>query len=147
MLEAPLSACCAGKAARRRSAAAWLRGVLGLPGAVLPLLPSASCPLCLSAYVGILSALGLGFLFTERVLLYLVPAFLVVGMASIAWTLPAHRRRAPLLLAVAASVLIVCGRLVWSVQPAVYLGAGLFLGAAGWNLWLRVRAKHEAQLS
>lgn len=132
--------CVTGQKANRGSrVSAWFRAALGVPGALLSLLPSANCPLCMAAYAGILSTLGLGFLFTERVLACLVPVFLVVGVASIAWTLPAHGRKAPLLIAVIASVLIVSGRLVWSAPTAVYLGAPLFLAAAGWNFWLRMK--------
>ena len=142
-----LSPCCASaqKKEQRRSVSAGLRAALSGPGAVLPLVPSANCPLCLAAYTGILSTLGLGFLFTERVLSHLVVVFLVVGVGSIAWTLRAHGRRSPLLLAVLASALIVSGRLIWSMPLAVYLGAALFLTAAAWNFWLRVQLTRKAQ--
>lgn len=124
-----------------------VRALAGLPAALLPLVPSFSCPVCIAAYAGVLSALGLGFLFTERVLLPLIALSLVLGVASIAWTARAHGRKAPLVVATVAALLIASGRLVWSQPLAVYLGATAFLVAAGWNLCLRlsaVRKEHAA---
>ena len=110
---------------------------------MLPLVPSFSCPACIAAYAGVLSALGLGFLFTDEVLQPLIVLWLLVGVGSIAWTMRAHGRRAPLVLAASASLAIACGRLVRSLPPMVYLGAAAFLIAAGWNLWLRLSAKRR----
>ena len=127
--------------ARLSRAAEGFRALASLPGAVLPLVPSFSCPACIAAYVGVLSALGLGFLFTERVLAPLIVSALALGVASIAWTVRAHGRKAPLALAAAAASLIVAGRLLWTAPVAVYIGAAAFLAAAGWNLWLRARVR------
>lgn len=124
-------------------AAEGLRALASVPGAVLPLLPSFSCPACIAAYAGVLSALGLGFLFTDEVLQPLIALSLVVGVASIAWTVRAHGRKAPLVLAVVAALLLASGRLVWSLPPVVYLGAAVFLFAAGWNLWLRLSVRRK----
>lgn len=121
-----------------------MRALASVPGAVLPLLPSFSCPVCIAAYIGVLSALGLGFLFTEEVLLPLIVLSLVVGVASIAWTMRAHGRTAPLVLGVGAALVIASGRLVWCLPLLVYLGAAAFLFAAGWNLRLRLLARGAA---
>lgn len=145
--ERPCCRATAEKGPRRRPFSAWLRAATSLPGAILPLLPSANCPLCLAAYAGVLSTLGLGFLFTERVLANLVPVFLAVGVASLAWSRRAHGRLWPLALAVVASVLIVCGRLIWTVPVLVYAGAPLFLAAALWNLTLRLRLMRLERLA
>jgi hypothetical protein len=124
---------------RARRASDGLRALASLPGGLLPLVPSFSCPACITAYAGVLSALGLGFLFTERVLLPLIALSLVLGLASIAWTVRLHGQKAPLVLAGAAGLLIASGRLVWALPLVAYLGAAGFLLAAGWNLWLRLR--------
>ncbi len=128
---------------RPSRASEGLRALASLPGAVLPLVPSFSCPACIAAYAGVLSALGLGFLFTDAVLQPLIALSLVVGVASIAWTVRAHGRKAPLVLAAIAALLIASGRLVWSVPLVVYLGATAFLFAAGWNLGLRLSARRK----
>jgi len=122
-----------------RQAKEGLRALASLPGALLPLVPSFSCPACVAAYAGVLSALGLGFLLTEQVLLPLIALSLVLGVASIAWTARAHGRRAPFILAINAALLIASGRFAWSLPLVVYIGAAGFLLAAGWNLWLRLQ--------
>lgn len=136
---------CAGSPERSAPsrAAEALRALASLPGAVLPLVPSFSCPACIAAYAGVLSALGLGFLFTDEVLQPLIVISLVIGVTSIAWTMRAHGRRAPLVLAASAALVIAIGRLVWSLPLVVYLGAAAFLVAAGWNLWLRLSARRK----
>ncbi len=125
----------------RSRASAGLRALANLPGALLPLAPSFSCPACVAAYAGVLSALGLGYLLTERVLLPLIVLSLFLGVASIAWTIRAHGRKAPVVLAAVAALLIASGRLVWSLPLVVYIGAAAFLAAAGWNLWLRAGSR------
>ncbi len=114
-----------------------LGAVAAVPAAILPLLPSLTCPLCLAAYGGVLSSLGLGFLVRETVLQPLIVVFLLVTIASIAWATKRHRRPAPLLLAVAGSLAILAGRLVWTAPLAVYGGAAGVVVAAIWNLFLR----------
>jgi len=64
----------------------WLGSLATVPGALVALLPAATCPACLGAYFGVLSALGLGFLLTNRVLVPVVVGFLVLGIAIIAWS-------------------------------------------------------------
>lgn len=129
--------------ARTRKAFEGLQALASLPGALLPLVPNFSCPACIAAYAGVLSALGLGFLFTEEVLVPLLATALVLGVGSIAWTMRAHGRKAPLVLSVTAALLVASGRLVWSLPLVVYLAATAFLVAAGWNLWLRLSAMRK----
>lgn len=125
------------RAAQPSKNTGWLRSLALVPGAVLPLLPSATCPLCLAAYGGILSALGLGFLVNKRVLDPLIVAFLALGILSMGFSMRSHRHSSPLLLAIAGSAAVVAGRLVWNAPAALYVGVGLFAGASIWNLWLK----------
>lgn len=126
----------------------WVRSLALVPGAVLPLLPSATCPLCLAAYGGILSALGLGFLVNKRVLDPLIIVFLAVGILSMAFSMRSHRHSGPLLLAIIGTAAVVAGRLIWNVPTALYIGIGLFAGASIWNLWLkRPKAEHLVQIA
>lgn len=126
-----------GRLATRSEGRNWIRSLAVLPGALLPLLPSATCPMCLAAYAGVLSAVGLGFLFNERVLGPLVVVFLAVGIFSVAWSARSHRRLGPLLVTVAGSGAVVAGRLVWNIPMALYTGVALLIGASLWNLWLK----------
>ena len=115
----------------------WLGAALTLPAAVLPLLPSFTCPVCLAAYAGVLSTLGLGFVLTESVLAPLIVVFLVVGIASVARTTRSHRRAGPLSMIVAGSGAVVAGRLVWNAPVVMYVGIALVVAASLWNLWLK----------
>jgi hypothetical protein len=100
-------------------------------------LPVAHCPACLGAYFAVLSTLGLGFLVSERVLAPLIGVFLVLGLATVAWSTRSHRRLGPLVITIIGSAAVVAGRLIWSVPAVLYGGVVLLVGAALWNLWLK----------
>jgi hypothetical protein len=85
----------------------------------------------------VLSALGLGFLFNERVLAPLIIVFLTLGVGSIAWSTRSHGRIAPLSTTVLGAGGVVGGRLIWSGPPLLYTGVSLFVSASLWNLWLK----------
>ncbi len=107
-----------------------------LPGIVAAVLPRATCPICVAAYAGVVSALGLGFLLTDRVLNPIILGSLAVRVGSRAWSGRQRRRSAPLLLALAGAAGVVLGRIVWSLPVVVYGGVALLLGASVWTLWL-----------
>ena len=107
-----------------------------LPGIVAAVLPRATCPICVAAYAGVVSALGLGFLLTDRVLNPIILGSLAVSVGSVAWSGRQRRRSAPLLLALAGAAGVVLGRIVWSLPVVVYGGVALLLGASVWTLWL-----------
>ena len=115
----------------------WLRSTASLPAAILPLLPSTTCPACVAAYAGVLSTLGLGILLTERALAPLIVEFLVLGLVSVAWATKSHRRYGPLRMTLLGSLAVVCGRLLWSLPAVLYAGVALLFGATLWNLWLK----------
>jgi mercuric ion transport protein len=123
------------RANRRRRP--WRQSLAMLPGAFLALLPSATCPACLAAYAGVISALGLGFLLQDRVLVPLIAVFLAVGLASVAWSTRSHRRAGPLVATALGSAAVVLGRIVWSAPNLVYGGAALLVAASLWNVWLK----------
>ncbi len=120
----------------KRGRRAWLRAVIAAPAAVLPLLPSFSCPVCLAAYAGVLSSLGLGFVLNESVLRPLIVLFLGIAVGSVAWGTRRHRKRGPVVAAAAGALSIIAGRIVWSVPLAVYGGVICVVLAAIWNLVL-----------
>jgi len=119
---------------RRRE---WIRSLALIPGAVLPLLPAASCPACLTAYAGVLSAVGLGFLLTDQVLKPLIISFLLIGIAGVGFSTLSHRRPGPLVFTLIGSAAVAVGRLFWSAPPVLYAGVALLIGASLWNLWLK----------
>jgi len=115
----------------------WLRSLAVMPGALLPLLPSATCPACLSAYAGLLSAVGLGILLNERVLAPLIVVFLIIGVVSVAWSTCSHRRAGPLVATLLGSAAVIMGRVVGHVHTLLYAGVVTVIGASVWNLWLK----------
>lgn len=139
--EATISAAIRRALPRRRGV---LQSLALLPGALLALLPSATCPACIAAYAGVLSALGLGFVFNERVLAPLIAVLLAVGVASVAWSTRSHRRPGPLAATVAGSAAVVAGRLIWNLPALLYLGIGVLIAAATWNFWLKLPGRERA---
>lgn len=121
----------------RRGRPAWLQMLIAIPGAALPLLPSFSCPVCVAAYAGLLSSLGLGFLLTDRVQRPLIVAFLIVSVAGVGWAARQYKRVGPFALALLGSAGIVVGRLVWGVAPALYVGVVCLVAGTVWNLILK----------
>jgi hypothetical protein len=116
-----------------------------LPAAFLSLLPAVTCPACLGAYAGLLSAFGLGFLVRSTVLEPLLISTLLVGLASIVWSTLARRNPWPLALTLLGDLAVVVGRYVLASQEMQWLGFPLILGGALWNIWLRRRRRPASQ--
>lgn len=125
------------ESASRRGRPDWLQTIIAIPAAALPLLPSFSCPVCIAAYAGLLSSLGLGFLLTDRVQRPLIVAFLIVSVAGVGWAARQYKRVGPFALALLGSAGIVVGRLVWGVAPALYVGVVCLVAGTVWNLILK----------
>jgi len=121
----------------------WLRSLAMVPGALLPLLPSATCPACVAAYAGVLSAVGLGFLLNERLLAPLIVLFLAIGIASVAWSTRSHRRAGPLIATLLGSTAVIMGRVVGHVHALLYAGVMILIAASLWNLWLKKRRPQQ----
>lgn len=121
----------------------WTKSMSSVPGAIISLLPNATCPACLGAYAGLVSALGIGFLFTRSVLIPLLVFLLLLGVVGGVAAKRRHRRLFPLVLTVAGSIAILLGRIVWDVPVAVYGGAVLLLTASLSNLYLRGVSSEE----
>lgn len=117
-----------------------------VPAAVLPLLPSATCPVCLAAYAGVLSSVGLGFLLNDQVQRPLILVFLGITVVSVAWAATQYRRFSPFLLVLSGSVAIVAARILSNVPWVVYLGVGLLVTGAFWNLLLKRPRRKLVQL-
>ena len=120
--------------------------LVAIPAAVLPLLPSFSCPVCVAAYAGLVSSLGLGFLFTDRVQRPLIIAMLIVSVSSVGWAAKRYKRLGPFVLVLIGSGAIVAGRLVWSIKPALYAGVASLVAGTVWNLILKQPSRSHVQL-
>lgn len=121
----------------RKSRGYRLQHLAALPAAALALLPAATCPACLGGYLGVLSAIGLGFLVDERVLSPLILLALAIGIAGIARSMGRHSRPGPLALTILGSAAVIAGRLIWNIPVVLYGGITLILGASFWNLFIK----------
>ena len=135
--------------ASRRGRPDWLQTIIAIPAAALPLLPSFSCPVCIAAYAGLLSSLGLGLILTDRVQRPLIVAFLIISVASVGWAARRYKRAGPFVLVLLGAAGIVTGRLAWSVAPALYAGVICLVAGTVWNLILKRprRQLAESELS
>ncbi len=121
----------------------WLQTLIAVPAAVLPLLPSFSCPVCIAAYAGVLSSLGLGFMLSDRVQRPLIIFFLTVMLGSVVLATRQHRRLGPICVVLLGVLAVVAARIVWNVPWLVYAGVALLVAGTVWNLILK-RARRPA---
>jgi len=109
------------------------QGLLAVPGALISVFPTLICPACWPAYTGLLSALGLPFIPSST---YLFPATLVfLAAADVALGLKAghHHGYGPLVLGLAASMVVIVSKFVVQITSATYAGATLLIIASLWN--------------
>ncbi|MFB6262457.1 MAG: hypothetical protein ABEL76_02355 [Bradymonadaceae bacterium] len=109
-----------------------LGGVTGL----LALVAVPKCPMCLTAYAGVLSAVGLGFLADAAVLTPLIGGLLVLQVGFVAWSARSHRNPWPVLATAAGALAVALARWVVPSDPLLYTGAAAIVGAAAGNFWL-----------
>ncbi|MBA4149044.1 MAG: MerC domain-containing protein [Verrucomicrobia bacterium] len=113
----------------------WKQFSIFVPTIGVALLPKLSCPACWPAYAGILSALGLGFLISERYLLSLTALFVAVSLFALSWRAKKRRGYGPFILGLLAAVTVLTGKFYFDFAPALYGGVALLVGASVWNTW------------
>lgn len=121
----------------------WFKSLAFAPAAVIAFLPSATCPLCIAAYAGALSAVGLGVVFNAHVQVAVMLVFLVIGVGTVAWSARSHGHRGPTGVSIAGAAAFVVGRILWTVTPLLYAGVALLLVGSLWNLWLKRPRSHQ----
>jgi mercuric ion transport protein len=117
------------------SAKAGILGGVALgPGIFTAILAKAACPLCYPAIAGLLSSVGLGFLFTGTYMLALTAALLGIVLFGLGYR--AHERRgyAPLAIGAIAALVVMLDRLTLTSDPILYLGIAGLTAASIWNL-------------
>ena len=113
------------------------QALLALPGIGVAMLPKLACPVCWSAYAGLLSSIGLGFLISAIYLLPLTIPFLTVTVATLAYRAKDRRGFGPFLLGLFAAIGILLGKFLWESNAAIYSGVGTLIVASLWNAWPR----------
>ncbi|MGH7780429.1 MAG: hypothetical protein ACREQR_11435 [Candidatus Binataceae bacterium] len=108
-------------------------GLLALPGVVVSLLPSLSCPLCWPAYAALASSLGLGFLVSSKYLFPLTGALLAVAVLGLGLQIKS-KGYGPLVLGLVAAATILPGKFLLDSNAITYLGAAILLVASAWSM-------------
>jgi len=106
---------------------------IGLAGSVFATL----CCLGLAPLIGLLTAIGAGFLVHDAVLLPFLIVFLIVGAAGLHTSFRRHGSPKALILHVASAAVVVTFTFLVYVQPLVWAGIAGLLAASVWNWRLR----------
>lgn len=97
----------------------------------------------LAAYAGILTALGLGFLLSERYLFGLTAVFLVISVGALAFRYRERRGPAPAILGLVGAALVLFGKFKFESTSAMYAGLCVLIASSLWNSWPRREAGNE----
>ena len=113
----------------------WKRLASLLPSVGVSLLPKLACPLCWPAYAGLLTALGLGFLVSERYLFGVTAIFLLASVAALAYRYRERRGLLPAALGLAGAAMVLVGKFKFESMPAMYTGLLVLIASSIWNSW------------
>ena len=112
-----------------------------VPAILFALLPKVACPACWPAYIGLLSAVGLGFLAETKYLLPLTAIFLAIVLAGLVYRAGTRRGYGPFLLGMLASSIVLAGKFMLESSIIFYSGLALLVGSSIWNTWPRKQSK------
>jgi hypothetical protein len=104
----------------------WLSGLA-------PILACAICPVCLSAYATILSALGVGFALTEGQHTVLLLVAVVAALGAGAWRARVTRRLGPLAVAALGCALLIFAELLHESRPLAIAGMVALVASMIWD--------------
>jgi mercuric ion transport protein len=100
---------------------------------------AALCCLGTPAIVAVVSAVGLGFLLRDAILIPLLVAFLLATVAGLYLGIRHHRRRAAFAIGVVGALVTLVGIAVAGSGALAAIGVALLIGASLLNVWLRAR--------
>jgi mercuric ion transport protein len=132
-----------GESVTPRPKAGLLSSMAVVPGTLAAFLPALSCPACWPAYAGLLSSLGIGFLWKGP---YLLPITVVLlGIALVALAHGARQRRGygPLALGTIGSITVLLAKFFLERPWSANVAAGLILAACVWNAWPKKMARRS----
>ncbi len=93
------------------------------------------CPVCWTAYAGLLGSLGVGFILKTSFLLPATVTLLAIVLVALGRNATGRRGYGPLILGGIASAFILIARFVWVSDPATLTGAAVLVAASVWNVW------------
>ncbi len=105
------------------------------PAGVVASILAALCCAGVPAVVGVLSAVGLGFLRTDAILLPLIAPSLGIALWGLARDRSVHGAAGPLVVGVLGGAALIAG--VFLATPLVALGGLLLVAAVAWNIVAR----------
>lgn len=111
--------------------------LLSAPAVAVSFLPAFACPLCATASIGVLSALGFGYLLSRAYLLPITAGLLVVALGGFAFRAQLRHGYGPLLVGAVAGTTVLLGKFKWDSALATYAGVGLLIVSSLWNAWPR----------
>lgn len=111
----------------------WKRSLMTIPGLSVSLLPKLACPLCWPAYAGLLSSVGLGFLISDKYLLLVTAAFLVLAIGALAFRANRRHGHGPFILGLISAFGVLAAKFWWESRPSMYVAIGLLVIASVWN--------------
>jgi hypothetical protein len=118
-----------------RPGAGFLSNLAIIPGTLAAFLPALSCPACWPAYAGLLSSLGIGFLWQGPYLLPITVVLLGIALAALGYAARQRRGYGPLVLGGVGSVAVLLAKFVVHRPSIATAAAGLILAASVWNAW------------
>jgi mercuric ion transport protein len=116
-------------------------GMAVLPAVGVALLPKLTCPVCWPAYTALLSSVGISFVDYTPYLLPTAAVFLAITLWALAYRARARRGLRPFWLGVLGTLGVLAGKFIFESELALYLGAGVLVGASLWNIWPRRQTK------
>ncbi len=106
-----------------------------VPGTIAAFLPALSCPACWPAYAGLLSSLGIGFMWNGKYLLPITVLLLGVALAALAHRARERKGYGPLVVGSIGSVALLVAKFLVHRPWVAGAAAGLILFASVWNAW------------
>ena len=111
-------------------------------------LPVLTCPACWPLYVGLLSALGLGFVDYTPFLLPVTAVLLLISLIPLVWKARQRWGYRPVAAGFMGAVLILYGKFWLLSQPLYYVGIAILLVVSIWNIWpRRIKGKCDRCIS
>ena len=100
---------------------------------------AALCCIGTSSLLAFLSAVGVGLLINDAILLPLLIILLAMSIMGLYSSFKHHANRWPLILGGLSSIFIFFFIYGWLLRPLVYVGLLGLIGASVWNIFLRKR--------
>jgi mercuric ion transport protein len=115
-----------------------------LPGIAILFMPK--CTMCIAAYAGILSAMGIGIFDYPRYLFSLTLVFLCFSLFALFYRANERWGFTPFIAGVAAALFIVLGKFYYNSEFSLYPGVFLLVCASLWNCWPKRSCTHVGNL-